>query len=56
MSGQFLVPAVTLSPLREELLLWRRELGLVFVTLGGTIHSSDKDVGQFFSHGSMFSA
>lgn len=37
MSGQFLVIAVTCSPCREKLLLWRSELGLVFVIMGGTI-------------------
>lgn len=36
-SGQFLVTAVSCSPCREKLLLWRSELGLVWVTMGGTI-------------------
>lgn len=36
-SGQFLVTAVTCSLCREKLLLWRSQLGLVFVTMGSII-------------------
>lgn len=48
MSGQSLATAVTCSSCREKLLLWKSELGLVFVSMAGSF--PEIKVWGVFSH------